>query len=450
MSDLSHAMGSRMTRRPHAVASAGAFVAALSTSLVAVSMPVMARDLSCTPADASWILTAYLLAVSSSLALAGKAADVLGRNRVYFTGFVFFIAGSAMCAAASDLRGLVGARVMQGAGAAMIMAVAPAIVTRATPPARRARALGIQLAATYVGLTLGPSLGGLLSARIGWHAIFVVIAGAGAAGLAAAVALLADDSDDKPAERRVSALDLPGAALFAAALSTMLIAVKRTGEHGPRGPVLAIAAFAVVAFMVFARHVKIHPTPILPLGLFAKPPFALGILGATVLYTVTFMLSFLLPFQLQSAAGFSPAAAGAYMTAQPATMAVVAPLSGILADRHGPRLPSVAGMSAIALGLVAVVTTATTAGVGLIVALALVGAGAGLFVAPNSALVMGAAPRDRQSSAAAMMATARNVGMTLGIALAASLGSRMGFRTTLVCAAALAGLGALLGLARPK
>jgi EmrB/QacA subfamily drug resistance transporter len=440
--------------RPLAIASAGAFVAALSTSLVAVSAPVIARDLSVTPADVSWVLSAYLLAVSSFLAVAGKAADVLGRKRVYLTGFVFFVAGSTMCAAALDLRALVGARVLQGIGAAMLMAVGPAIVTRAVPPHQRARGLGIQLAATYIGLTLGPSAGGVLSAKIGWHAVFVAIAGAGALALAVAAALLPPDealgSETASARPGIGSLDLPGAALFAIGLTALLVALKRTQDDGWTGrSVLVIGAFALLAFAIFARHTALHPSPLLPFGLFRKPPFAFGVLGATLLYTVTFMLAYLLPFQLQHAAGLSPAHAGAFMTAQPATMALVAPLSGVIADRWGPRIPSTAGMLAIAGGLAAVASSATPPGIALVASLALVGLGAGLYVAPNSALIMGAAPRERQSTAAAMAATARNVGMTLGIAVAASLHHAIGFRAALLVAAALGAVGALLGVVRP-
>lgn len=435
-----------MTKRPRAIASAGAFVAALSTSLVAVSTPVIARDLSCSPADASWILTAYLLAVSAMLALAGKAADVLGRNRVYLTGFVFFVAGGVMCAAAPNLRALIGARVMQGAGAAMLMAVGPAIVTRVTAPEKRARALGAQLAATYIGLTLGPSLGGLLAAKIGWHAVFVVVAGAGAMGLVLAIALLPED--DEKTGAGIEALDLPGALLFALALSTLLFTLKRVGDGWSGLPVLAIGGFSVACFAAFGRHVAIHPSPLLPLELLKQAPFAFGVLGATLLYTVTFMLAYLLPFQLQHASGLSPSQAGAFMTAQPAAMAIVAPLSGVIADRHGPRLPCGAGMIVIAIGLALVATTATLPGASLSVALAIVGCGAGLYVAPNSAVVMGAAPRNRQGAAAAVTATARNVGMTLGVALAASLETKVGFRTSLLLAAGLAAAGALLTVVR--
>jgi EmrB/QacA subfamily drug resistance transporter len=431
-----------------AIASLGAFVAALSTSLVAVSVPVIAHDLRVTPADVSWILSAYLLAVSCLLALAGKATDVFGTKRIYLVGYVLFTLGSALCAVAPLLAALVGARIVQGAGSAMLMAVGPALVTRAVPPERRARGLGIQLAATYFGLTLGPSAGGLLAAEVGWHAVFAVIAAAGVAGFGFAFVFLPPD-EPKP-RSAIRSLDLVGAALFAASLAGFLVALKRAPERGwTSGATLIGGAIATLALTAFVRHEARQERPVLPLGLFALPAFSLGVAGAVLLYTVTFMLSFLLPVELQHGGGLGPAAAGAFMTAQPATMAVTAPVSGVLADRFGPRFPSAAGMLAIAAGLLALLPAVRHPGTTLVLALALVGLGAGLYVAPNSALIMGAAPKNLQGVAAAMSATARNVGMTLGIAIAASIDRALGFRGAVVVAAVVAVGGAVLAAARP-
>ncbi len=425
------------------VACAGAFVAALSTSLVAVSVPVMAHDLGVTPAEASWVLTIYLLTTSCLLAFAGRAADVLGRKRIYLTGFVFFVSASMMCAGAPTMKALVGARAMQGFGASMLMAVGPAIVTRAVPPERRARGLGIQLAATYVGLTIGPSAGGALAASIGWHALFVLVAIVGAAAGVIALVVLDPDVPRAPGDARPT-LDVSGAILFALGLGSLLVALHRAGKDGWTGRLpLALAAMSAVALYAFVRHGRIHPAPLLPSSLLAKPPFAFGILGATLLYLVTFMLAFSLPFHLQHDVGLTPRQAGALMTAQPAAMAVVAPASGWIADRLGAKLPGTAGMVAIAVGLFLVASSPTS-----IAALAIVGVGAGLYVAPNNSVIMGAAPKDRQATAAAMAATARNLGMTCGVAIAASLDRSLGFGRTVQTAAVLAVAGAILAAVR--
>lgn len=441
--------------KPLVIASFGAFVAALSTSLVAISTPEIARELRVAAADVSWVLTVYLLTISSLLALSGRAADLLGRRRVYLAGFTLFTVGSAACAAAPSLGWLVSLRALQGLGAAMLMAVGPAIVTRSAPPERRARALGVQLATTYAGLTLGPSLGGLLTEAIGWKAIFGVIAVVSAGGLALGARLLPVDIADAvppPRERRsLGALDLPGAGLLATGLTCGILALKRVPSEGwTESTVLVLATLSALAVTLFTRRSKRHRAPLLPLDLFASRSFVLGIVGATLLYTTTFMLAYLLPFQLQREAHLSPAAAGAWMTVQPATMACVAPLSGVAADRWGPRVPSAAGMSAIAIGMAGLAWSETTPNAGFAIAMALVGLGAGLFVAPNSARIMGSAPKDRQATAGAMVATSRNVGMTLGIALAASLEQALGFRGAIGLAATLGASGAALALVRTR
>ena len=279
-----------------------------------------------------------------------------------------------------------------------------------------------------------------------------MVGGGGALTGVLALFFLEKDTPRDPDAPR-PALDIGGAVLFALALAAMLAAWRRGPEEGwVSKPVIALGAFAIVALGAFVRNEALHASPLLPAALLKTPAFALGLVGAGLLYVVTFMLAYLLSFHLQRACALTPAQAGLLMTAQPAMMAIVAPMSGWIADRFGARLPSTTGMVAIAAGMALAGTWANgcgTPGVQVAVALAIVGVGAGLFVAPNNASIMSAAPKDRQSTAAAMAATARNVGMTGGIAIAASLEHALGFRRSLYVAAGLAIAGVLLGLVRP-
>lgn len=436
------------------VACVGAFVSALSTSLVAVAAPAMARDLHATQADVGWVLTAYLLAISCLLAGVGRLADVLGRRRVYLAGFVVFGVASVGCGIAPTLPLLVAARIVQGLGATALMATGPAIITRAFPARLRARGLGLQLGATYTGLTLGPTIGGALTSALGWHAVFFAVAGAAAVGTIVAGLLLDRDEGASGANARAAGakppLDLAGSALFAIGLAALLLALRRgPASGGSIGMVAGLLAIAVLALGLFVRHEARHPAPVLPLSLLRTPAFAFGVVGAMLLYVVAFVLAWLLPFHLQHARAMDPAHAGALMSAQPATMALVAPVSGWITDRFGPRLPSVAGMLAIAAGLGLVAYEASSSDASLVLALAIVGLGAGLYVAPNNTVIMTAAPRERQGTAAAMAATARNVGMTCGVALAVALYDTAGFAGSLGVAAGIAAVGALLGAVRP-
>jgi len=428
--------------RPLAVACGGAFVAAISTSVVGVSIPVIAKSFEATTSQASWVLSGYLLAASIFLAFAGRAADLLGRKRIYLTGFLVFVSASLMCAAAANIKMLVGARIFQGAGAACLMAVGPAIVTRSVPAEQRARGLGIQIGVTYVGLTIGPSVGGLIAGALGWNAIFIVTAiVAGAGGLAALIVLDPDEARDE--KHTISSFDVSGAGFLAFALGTLIASMRGADAERPFALLAALFGMSVVSFYVFWRHEAAHPNPLLPPSLMKTRPFALGIVGGVILYTITFILSFLLPFHLQQVFEYTPRQAGIIMTAQPATMAVVAPLAGIFADRFGPRVPATLGMLALGGGLLLVSSAPAS-----MISLAVVGFGAGLYTTPNNAMIMGAAPKDRQATAGAFAATARNVGMTFGVALAAVLDRSFGFATSLRIAAGLAAVGAVLALFR--
>lgn len=440
------------------VACSGAFVTALSTMLVSVAAPTIARDLHASHADVGWVLSAYLLALSCLLAGVGRLGDVLGRKRVYLTGFVAFGIASVACGLAPTLPLLVAARVVQGVGATALMATGPAIITRAFPARLRARGLGLQLAATYTGLTLGPTVGGALTSALGWHAVFFAVAGAAVLGTAVAALLLEPDAPAASAAPSASAsasapppppaaprLDLAGSLLFAAALAALLLALR----GGAGGRIALLLALSAIASALFVRHEARHPAPVLPLSLLRTPAFAFGVVGSMLLYLVQFVLSWLLPFHLQHERHMTAGHAGALMSAQPAMMAVVAPVSGWIADRFGARLPSVLGMLTIAAGFGLVAREASASDSHLVGALAVVGVGAGLYVAPNNSVIMTAAPRDRQGTAAAMAATARNIGMTCGVALAVALHDALGFARSLAVAAALALIGALLGVVRP-
>jgi MFS family permease len=315
-------------------------------------------------------------------------------------------------------------------------------VTRSVPADQRARGLGIQIGVTYVGLTIGPSLGGAIAGAFGWNAIFVVTAIVGAAGgLASLIVLDADEARDE--KQSLSSFDFSGAGFLAFALGTLITSMRGSDAERPFALLAALFGMSLVSFYVFWRHEAAHPAPLLPPSLMKTRPFALGIVGGIVLYTVTFVLSFLLPFHLQHVFDYTPRQAGIVMTAQPATMAVVAPLAGIFADRFGPRVPATLGMIAIGAGLFLVSSAPSS-----MLSLAVVGFGAGLYTTPNNAMIMGAAPKERQATAGAFAATARNVGMTFGVALAAVLERSFGFAPSLRIAAGLAAVGAVLALFR--
>lgn len=443
-----------------AVVAVGTFMAAISGSLLNVAVPLIRAHFAADLGAASWVLAAYSLAVSSLLLTVGRLGDLWGRRRVCAIGFAVFGVSSALCAAAPSLGALVALRALQGAGAAMLMATGPAILTAAFPPAQRGRALGLWATATYVGLTMGPSLGGWLAGRFGWPAVFLVNVPIAALGALLALRVL------RPSAPAAGAtFPWASAILFGCALTAILVALTRGARWGWTSPVvLGLAALGVTLAIGFVVAERRSDEPMVPSSLLRVRSFSSGLVAAFLQYCALYMLLFLLPFELQGPRGMSAGEAGTVMTAQPAAMVLLTGASGWLSDRVGSRGPTVLGMISLAGGLAWIGTIerhSSTAS--LIVGLALAGVGSGLFTSPNNSSIMGAAPRDRQGTAGGLLAEARNVGMLAGVAVAGVLFAAMGggrlegaargefaaaFEGTLLVAAGLAGAGGVVSALR--
>lgn len=436
------------------VAGTSTFMGALDGSIINITLPQIQAQYQATMGDVSWVSTAYLVTISSLLLSVGRLGDMWGYKRVFGSGFIVFGVGSLLCGLAPTLQALIAGRLVQGAGAAIMMALSPALVTTTFPGRERGRALGLQATLTFTGLTLGPSLGGFISAQWGWHWVFLINLPVTAIGATLAFTRL------RPTERRPGQrFDLPGALLFASGLASALLALSQAETWGWADArtrlLLAGGALLLVLFIVQERRAA---QPMLPLWMFRVPAFSSGIAASFLQFSATFVLTFLLPFYLQQYRGLSPGAAGTVMTAQPIAMVSVAGLAGWLSDRIGTRIPATLGMSAVAVGLWLVASSGAATPVARVAAcLAVIGLGAGLFNPPNNSSIMGAAPRDRQGVAAALQAAARNVGMMTGITIASTLFAHLSqrmdflaaFRTTLAVPVGLAVTGALLSLVRP-
>jgi EmrB/QacA subfamily drug resistance transporter len=450
--------------RPYAVlgvVAVGTFMASLGASVVNVAVPMIRRHFGADMGTASWVLAAYSLTISALLLPAGRVGDLFGKRRVYVAGFAVLGAGGALCALAPSLGALIAARAFQGAGAAMLMATGPALVTAAFPPAQRGRALGLSATATYLGLMLGPSIGGALSHRSGWQLTFWVNVPIAFAGVPLAQRLLHPQRHGAPPP-----FPWTSALLLGPALTAVLVAVTRGHRWGWSSPaVVGLLAGGAVLFAGFVSAEGRSSAPLVSAALLRQPAMAGGIAAAFLQYGAAYMMAFLLPFYLQGPLEMTAEEAGKTMTVQPAMMAVTTAASGWLSDRVGTRAPAVAGMLALAAGLARVALLGPAPGhADLLAALALAGLGSGLFTSPNNSSIMGSAPKERQGTAAGLLAEARNVGMLAGIAAAGAAFAALGggrpgeappgaflaaFRGTLLVAAALAALGAVVSAARP-
>lgn len=446
----------------------GTFMSALDGSVVNTVLPLLRAQLHTSVAAIEWVTTVYLLVVSGLLLGVGRAGDLRGHKRMYVTGFVIFVGGSALCGLAPDAVALVALRGVQAVGAAMLFANAPAILTKAFPGSHRGRALGMQAMMTYLGLTTGPSFGGWLATAFGWRAVFYINVPVGAVAIAFALRVIVDDRPERVIVvarpgRVGERFDWTGAALFSAGLVALLVALDQGHAWGwTATPTVVLLAGASLLLALFTMQELRHPSPMLDLTLFRSRLFSASSVSAVLNYICVFSVLFVFPFLLVQGRGLTTQRAGLVMTAQPLVMAVVAPVSGALSDRFGSRVIATVGMGILAGGLLLVGLVAPHGSLGtLAAALGVVGLGVGLFASPNNSALMGAAPRNRQGIASGVLATARNVGMALGVGVAGAVFTTVlargggsaaavvaGVQASIYVAAAIAGVGAVTSLAR--
>lgn len=403
-------------RRWHILAAVmlGSVMGPLDASIVYIALPVIAGVFAVDPATAGWVSLAYLLVLGSFLLPFGRLGDMYGFRGLFLMGQLLFIGTSALCGLAPGLGALVVCRAIQAAGAGLSMAMSPAIITAAFPPQERGRALGTNAMAIAVGLALGPSLGGLLVDALGWRTIFFVNVPLGLAAYAWCRRVI-------PAVRPVGrqAFDWLGAALAFIGLGALLLFASRGGAYGWHGPVWLLAAVAVSALaglLVVEGRVR---EPMLDLTLFRSRTFAAGNTAALLNFMTQYVIVFVTPFFLQRILAYGAARAGVTMTAFPLTVLVVAPVAGMLSDRLGQRWLAFAGSLLCTVAALALHNLTAQAGPWDVAwRLSIFGLGTGLFQSPNNSAVMGAVSRARLGIAGGVLATTRNVGMSLGIALA--------------------------------
>jgi EmrB/QacA subfamily drug resistance transporter len=423
----------------------GTFMSALDGSVVNTTLPVITRDFRSDIATTEWVVTVYLLVVSGLLLSFGRLGDLRGHKPVYLTGFTIFIVSSALCGLAQSPLMLIASRAVQALGAAMLFANSPAILTKNFPAKERGRALGLQGTMTYLGLTVGPSLGGWLTEQFSWRAVFYINVPVGLLALWLSWRFIPKDAPAEKAEK----FDRAGAAVFMAGLIALLLGLNQGHSWGWTSPAilgLLIGAGALlVVFIVVERRV---PNPMLDLTLFRSRTFSASTASAILNYVCVYTILFLLPFYLIQGRSLSPSQAGLILTTQPIVMAIVAPFSGQLSDRLGARVLSVFGMLTLACGLWLLSQLRSQSPLSdVTLALAVVGLGTGTFIAPNSSALMGAAPRHRQGIAAGVLASARNVGMVLGVGLAGAVFTTVQAQTSSVVTAVTTSFAVAIGLA---
>jgi EmrB/QacA subfamily drug resistance transporter len=400
-----------------AITSVGAFMGPLDGSIVGVALPTISADLRLSFGESMWVQAAYLLAMAVLLIPMGSLADRGSRVRFYQVGIALFTLGSLLCAVSMNGSWLIVSRVVQACGAALAVTMSTAIVTSVFPPQERGKAIGLNVMAVYLGLSVGPPLGGLLADTLGWRWIFLVNLPVGAIVLIWGWLLLPRDAAAKQAPRRP---DVAGAALLAAFLVCLLVPLTFAPEWGWTSPgclaLLLLSGVALIGLIVTELRVR---DPVLDLDLLMHNRlFAFSNLAALLNYMALYGASILTAVFLQIVQGRSAALSGWLLLSQPLMQAVLSPFAGRLSDRTGARLPSTIGMVLVATGLVTLGAMPADAGIAqVMIGLGIAGVGLAAFSAPNASAIMGSVGRDQLGAASGFLATMRVTGQALSIAV---------------------------------
>jgi MFS family permease len=426
------------------IASLGSFLSSVTSSIVGVILPKMASSMGVGIVEIQWVMLLPLVVISSFLVPFGHAADTYGHKRIYALGAFLGFLGALGCALAGGFSSLLLFRGVQGLGASAAMACAPALISLSVEPNKRGRYLGLTSAALYVGLAAGPPLGGFLEQYLGYRAVFVLQA-VFSSGLFILTTKYMPEL--RKGEGRLLNTHVLCSMVFALFIAFVVLAVT--------SPSLGFAMSAIALLMIFVITCTQANPPFLDTSLLKQKTIFSAIAGAFLNYCSLFTATFLLPFFLHSQFEMESSAIGALMSVHPVTMAFVASPAGTLSDRFGSRFLSSLGMFLLSGGLLGLALASNTpyAVAGFMF---VIGAGTGIFVAPNTNALLSTAPRNVQGSASAILALSRNLGMISGIALSATLSvansskvtDNDGIRVAWLVGALLAFVGALVVLLR--
>jgi EmrB/QacA subfamily drug resistance transporter len=393
------------------VTTVASFLIPFMASAVNIALPRIGEEFEMNVITLGWVNTAYTLASAALLIPFGRLADIRGRKQIFLIGIIIFLAGSILSAVSNSGVMLLISRAIQGVGGSAIFATSVAILTSAFPLEERGKALGINTASVYLGLSLGPVLGGLMTQYSGWKSIFLINSVLTLLVMIGAFWKFREETEEKRFEK----FDIPGSIIYSLALVLTMFGVSELPE------IIAYlyiggGVLTTISFFWWESHSK---NPLVNMNMFRNNRgYTFSNLAALVNYSGTWAISFLMSLYLQYIKEFDPQMAGIILITSPAVQAIFSPVFGRLSDRVEPRILASIGMAVTAagIGLLAFITRETSIPY-IIISLVIVGFGFALFSSPNTNAIMSSADRQFYGVASATLATSRQLGMMVSMAI---------------------------------
>jgi len=382
-------------------------------SSITVALPLISRQFGMNAILLSWVVTAYMLSAAVFLVPFGRIADIYGRKKIFLYGLIVFTFASLLAAIANSSLLLILSRVLQGAGGALTFGTGTAILISVYPFNERGKVLGINIGAVYLGLSLGPFLGGILTQYFGWQSIFIVNIPLGLIVIILTIWKMKEEWIECKDEK----LDISGSIIYGLTLLLVMYGLSILPQLF--GFILIVLGMVGVLLLI-VREEKV-PYPILNVNLFRQNiTYAFSNLAAAINYSATSAVGFLLSLYLQNIKGLNPKDAGLVLVSQPVIMAIFSPLAGRLSDRIEPRITASIGMGLSFVGLLLLVPLNINTSISyIIINLIILGFGFALFSSPNTNAVMSSVDKKYYGVASGTLATMRMIGQmfSMGIAM---------------------------------
>ena len=395
------------------VSTFAAFLTPFLGSAVNLALPSIGKDLHASAISLGWVISSFILSSAIFLLPFGRLADIIGRLKVFSTGIFLFTLSTFLILFSHSITSLIILRIFQGISSAMIFGTSLAIITSVYQPGERGKALGINITATYLGLSCGPVIGGLLTQYFGWRSIFAFLVPFGIISLI----LINRKIKSEWAESTGEKFDWRGSVIYGSSLSSFMLGFSRLPSF--LGWILiTIGILMSLVFLVIEKKVS-HPVFDITLML-RNRVFAFSGLAALINYSATSATGFFISLYLQYLKGLDARTAGLIMISQPIAMTLLSPIAGRLSDKKNPGVIASTGMALTASGLILLCfISETTPNYLIVLLLALMGIGFGLFSSPNSNAIMSSVEKRHLGIASGVVGTMRMVGqmMSMGIAM---------------------------------
>ena len=396
----------------------GALFSVLSGSTLLIALPVIMKDLNASMAVVTWTIMGYMLVMTILVPSIGRMADMMGRKKLYVSGFAAFTFASLLCAFSQNGVQLLVFRMLQAVGGALMVANSTAIVADAFPKKELGKALGINSMVICVAAVAGPILGGFLIG-IGWRYIFYINIPIGILGTLWAAFRLKETYITNEKQK----FDVGGTLSFSLGMLTLLTALTIGGFTGWTNIyVLVLLMASIVLLRLFVHIENKVEYPMLDLTLLKTRVLAFAFASNFLNGVARGAVTFLLIFYFQGVKGIDPMTAGILLSPFAIAMMIVSPFSGWLSDKYGPRILASSGLVISAIGLLGLMMIkVNTSTMELVLWMSIMGFGSGMFFAPNTSAIMGIVPADKRGIAAGVRTMLTNAGMVLSIAISMAI-----------------------------